>query len=209
MSGRRADPPYRIETERLVLRCWNPEDAPLLKEAIDSSLESLQRWMPWARDEPNTVEAKLQTLRVFRGHFDLGQEFVYGIFDPRESEVVGGTGLHTRAGESAFEIGYWIRDSRAGNGFATETAAALTRVAFELCEVDRVEIRVELGNDASLAIPRKLGYSEEVTLRRRLTGTDGEPADMTLFTIFAAELAGSPSADAALMAFDALGEPVL
>ena len=45
-----APPPYRIETERLVIRCWNPADAPLLKEAIDSSLEELQAWMPWAAD---------------------------------------------------------------------------------------------------------------------------------------------------------------
>ena len=31
--------PYRIETERLVLRCYDPEDAPLLKDAVDRSLE--------------------------------------------------------------------------------------------------------------------------------------------------------------------------
>ena len=27
--------PYRIETERLVLRCWQPEDAAHLKEAVE------------------------------------------------------------------------------------------------------------------------------------------------------------------------------
>jgi hypothetical protein len=26
----------------MILRCWNPEDAPLLKEAIDASLEHLR-----------------------------------------------------------------------------------------------------------------------------------------------------------------------
>src|SRR5918993_2281639 len=141
MSARKADPPYRIVTERLVLRCWNPRDAPLLKEAVDSSLDSLRAWMPWASDEPTSLEEKGQLLRRFRGRFDLGQDFVYGIFDPEEAEVVGGTGLHTRAGDDALEIGYWIRDSRVGNGYATEVTAALTRVAFELCEVERVEIR--------------------------------------------------------------------
>ena len=33
--------PYRIETERLVLRCYEPDDAPLLKEAVDESIEHL------------------------------------------------------------------------------------------------------------------------------------------------------------------------
>ena len=27
-------PPYRIVTGRLVLRCWEPRDAPLLKESV-------------------------------------------------------------------------------------------------------------------------------------------------------------------------------
>jgi RimJ/RimL family protein N-acetyltransferase len=208
MTERRADPPYRVVTERLVLRCWSPADAPLLKDAVDSSLESLQRWMPWAAEEPTPIEQKVALLRRFRGRFDLGKDFVYGIFDPGESEVVGSTGLHTRAGEDGFEIGYWIRDSRVGNGYATEAAAALTRVAFELCGVDRVDIRVDPDNSPSLAIPRKLGYREEATLRRRLPRADGGLADATLFTLFADELAGTPAAEASYTAVDGLGEPV-
>lgn len=208
MSGRAADPPYLIRTERLVLRCWNPADAPLLQEAIDSSLESLREWMPWAHEEPTPVADKAQLLRTFRGRFDLGQDFVYGLFDAGETEVVGGSGLHTRVGENALEIGYWIRDSRVGNGFATEAAAALTRVAVEICGVDRVEIRVDPGNTASLAIPRRLGFVEEGTLRRRLAGADGL-RDAVVFSLFADGLAGTPSAAAELEAFDALGRRLL
>ena len=58
MSGNGV-PPYRIETERLVLRCWDPRDAPLLKDAIDSSLDHLRPWMPWAREEPKPLEETL------------------------------------------------------------------------------------------------------------------------------------------------------
>ena len=209
MSGRAADPPYRIVTDRLVVRCWSPEDAPLLKDAIDSSLDSLRPWMPWAGDEPTSVEEKAELLRRFRGRFDLGRDFIYGIFDEHESEVVGGTGLHTRTGEPALEIGYWIRDSRVGNGYATEAAAALTRVAVEVCDVGRIEIRVDPRNTLSLSIPRKLGYTEEATLRRRLPSADGGEADAVLFTLFSDELAGSPAREAALEAFDALGLRVL
>ena len=42
-----------LETERLVLRCWRPSDAPLLRDAVDSSLDHLREWMPWAEDEPS------------------------------------------------------------------------------------------------------------------------------------------------------------
>lgn len=209
MSNRRRDPPYRIRTERLLLRCWNPSDAPLLKDAIDSSLENLGRWMPWAREEPTSVEEKAELLRGFRGRFDLGQDFVYGIFDLDDAEVVGGTGLHTRAGDDALEIGYWIRDSRVGHGFASEAAAALTRVAFEVCGVDRVEIRVDPANTTSLAIPRRLGFDEEGTLRRRLPGGPEGPSDLAIFSLFAHEAVGTPAAKMPVEAFDALGARVL
>src|SRR6266516_2035967 len=132
------DPPYRIVTERVVARCWEPRDAPALKEAVDSSLEHLLPWMPWAASEPQSLDQKVQLLREFRGQFDLGQNFVYGLFSKDESEVVGGSGFHKRIGEGAFEIGYWIRSARAGEGLATEVSAALTRVGFELCGVDRI-----------------------------------------------------------------------
>ena len=204
----RVDPPYRIETERLVIRCWDPRDAPLLKDAIDSSLEHLRPWMPWARAEPQSLEDKVQLLRRFRAQFDLGTDFVYGIFSADESDAVGGTGLHTRAGDDAFEIGYWIRVARIGRGFATEAAAALTRVALELCGADRVEIRVEPANQASLAVPRKLGFDEEATLRRRLPAPGGDPRDAVVFVLFRGDLAQSPVRAARFDAFDALGRRV-
>jgi RimJ/RimL family protein N-acetyltransferase len=204
------DAPYRIVTERVVARCWEPRDAPLLKEAVDSSLDELRPWMPWAHDEPQTVEAKIQLLRSFRSQFDLGENFVFGLFSRDESEVVGGSGLHRRVGEGAFEIGYWIRSARAGVGLATEVSAALTRVGFELCGADRIEIHTEPGNERSIAIPRKLGYVEEARLRRRLyAAPGGEPRDAVIFTLFRSDYPGTLAAAAQLEAYDALGERVL
>jgi RimJ/RimL family protein N-acetyltransferase len=204
------DPPYKIVTERVVARCWEPSDAPALKEAVDASLDELRRWMPWAKNEPQTIDEKVQLLRRFRGQFDLGQEFVYGLFSRDESEVVGGSGFHTRAGGEAFEIGYWIRTSRAGDGLATEVTAALTRVAFELCGVDRMEIQVEPSNERSMRIPLKLGYAEEARLRRRLEAEPGgEPRDTVVFTIFRDQFPESPAASAQLEAYDAAGRHVL
>lgn len=205
-----ADPPYRIRTERLVLRCWDPRDAPRMKEAVDSSLEHLRPWMPWALHEPQPLEQKVQLLRQFRSDFDRGEDFVYGIFGPDESQVVGGSGLHTRAGPDAFEIGYWIRADRIGEGLATEAAAALTRVGLEVGGADRIEIRVDPSNTRSAAIPRKLGFREEATLRRRLPAFGGQGLrDVTIFTLFRGELERTPVAGAAVEAYDAAGARLL
>jgi len=124
------------------VRCWEPRDAPLLKEAVDSSLEHMRPWMPWAHEDPQPLEAKVELLRGFRGRFDLGQDFVYGILSPDESEAIGGTGLHTRRGEGIFEIGYWIRTSAAGQGYATEAVRALAHAALEHLPLSGVEIHV-------------------------------------------------------------------
>jgi RimJ/RimL family protein N-acetyltransferase len=199
--------PYRIVTERLVLRCWEPRDAPLLKEAVDSSIDYLLPWMPWAAHEPQSLEDKVALLRQFRGKFDLGQDFTYGIFTRDEQQAVGGTGLHTRIGDEAFEIGYWIRASRAGEGLGTESTAALTRVAFELTDVDRIEIRCEPENERSRAIPRRLGYREEATLRRRLR--QPEPRDVVIYSLFRDDFDSSPAASAVVEAYDAAGTRVL
>jgi RimJ/RimL family protein N-acetyltransferase len=199
--------PYRIVTDRLVVRCWEPRDAALLKDAVDSSLDHLLPWMPWAAEEPQSLDEKVELLRQFRGRFDLGQDFTYGIFSRDEAEAVGGTGLHTRIGPEAFEIGYWIRASRAGDGLGTESAAALTRVAFELTDVERVEIRCDPANERSRGIPQKLGYTEEATLHHRLHYP--EPRDVVVYSLFRDDFPASPAANAAIEAYDAVGRRVL
>jgi RimJ/RimL family protein N-acetyltransferase len=202
-------PAYRIVTPRLVLRCWNPDDAPLLAEAITASVDHLRPWMPWVHAEPEELEAKVQRLRGFRARFDLGQDFIYGIFTSDERQVVGGTGMHPRVGEDALEIGYWISATHIGRGYATEVAAALTRVGFGVHGLERMEIRCDPSNERSAAVPRKLGYTLDATLRGRIRGVDGSLHDTMVWSLLRAEYEGSPSADAPLEAFDAAGRRLL
>jgi RimJ/RimL family protein N-acetyltransferase len=184
-------------------------DASRVKESVDASLEHLRPWMPWAMAEPTDLSARIQWLRKSRGEFDLGTDFTYGIFDRDETMVIGGTGLHTRLGPQAREIGYWIRMDRAGQGLATEVAAALTRVAFEIDEVTRVEIRCDPRNTRSAAIPRKLGYQHEATLRRRILGSGGQPRDAMIWTLLSDEFPASPAASAQIEAYDVAGLRIL
>jgi RimJ/RimL family protein N-acetyltransferase len=198
-------PAYRIETPRLVLRCWNPADAALLKEAVDSSVEHLRPWMPWAADDPQPLENRITLIRHWRSLYDRGEDFVVGVFDRAESMVLGGSGLHTRVGPRGMEIGYWIRVSHINQGYATEVAAALTTVAFRVHGVDRVEIHCNPANVRSAAVPRKLGYTHEATLLRREPRADGELRDLMVWTLFADAYPASPAASLPVTAFDAAG----
>jgi RimJ/RimL family protein N-acetyltransferase len=202
-------PAYRIHTQRLVLRCWHPQDAPLLTAAIAASLEHLRPWMLWAQYEPEDLQTKIERLRWRRGEFDLGQNFDYGIFNREETQVLGSIGLHTRVGPGAREIGYWIHQDHINQGLATEAAAALTKVAFVIDHVTRVEIHCDPGNVRSAAVPRKLGFCHEATLRHRTKTPDGQLRDTMIWTLLTDEYPRSPAAAAEIEAFDVLGRPLL
>lgn len=199
---------YRVHTNRLVLRCWEPADAPLLQAAINASLDHLRPWMPWAKDEPQDLDTKIDLLRHFRGNFDLARNFVYGIFNRDESQVVGGTGLHPRVGEGGLEIGYWIHVEHINRGLATEAAAALTKVAFEINRVKRVEIHCDPNNVRSAAVPRKLGFVQEAILRHRDYTSDGQPRDTMIWTLLVEEYPATVAASAVIEAFDVIGRKI-
>ena len=191
-----AEPPRRLLTERLLLRPYAGDDAPLVKEAVDSSLEHLREFMDWAWTAPEPVAVVRRRLREFRDAFQRGDDWIYGVFEPDGSMLVGGAGFHRRVGPEALEIGYWIRASHVRRGLATEVVGALTQVAFERCGVFRVEIHIDPANTASLAMPAKLGYVREATLRKRLPPIrpGEERRDEVVFSLLEDEYPGSPSA---------------
>jgi len=209
MSHTYLGPAYRIESERLVIRCYNPKDALYLQKAVQESVEHLRPWMPWVKDEPEELKVKIERLRLFRADFDLSKNYIYGVFDPNETELVGGTGLHPRVGSNAFEIGYWIHVNHVNKGYATEISAALTKVAFEIEHVNRVEIHCDPKNIISATIPKKLGYVYEATLRNRSESIEGELIDSMIWSIIREEYLKSPAAKAKIVAYDVFGNLII
>ncbi len=167
-------PPDRITTNRLVLTRWSPNHAPLLKAAIDSSLEHLQAWMPWATAEPTLAADIARRLAQFGADFEAGRRWLYGIFVPDESSVVGGLGLHpSGTDQPAVDIGYWLRSDVTGRGFATEAVRAATN----LPGVAEAYIHCDPRNQRSAAVARRLGFRHVTTLAAAAVTPSGEPRD--------------------------------
>lgn len=177
----------RIETPRLILRRWRPEDAPRLKALVDANLDHLRPWMPWAMQEPSPVETIIDRLERFERHHREGLEWTMAIFLGDDETLIGGAGLHPRIGPDALEIGYWIAEPHTRRGYATETAAALTSAAFALPQIEHVEIRCDPRNVASARVPAKLGYLHAETLSANTTTPTGEPRDTMVWRIARAE----------------------
>ena len=189
---------------RLVLRNWNPAAAPLAHAASTESYEHLKPWMPWAK-ESLSLQEQLAYIRRSRSRFDARASFTFGIFNPTETEVWGGCGLHFRQGAGVLEIGYWIHVNQINKGYATELSAALTRVAFTVENARRVEIRCDPANARSARVPEKLGFTPEGTLRQAYLGVNDKPRDVMVWGMLAGEMAQSPVMNFPCTAFDALG----
>ena len=202
-------PAYRVETERLTIRCWSPADAPRLRAALDTADQYLRPWIPWMRHEPRSLEATAEWLRATRAKFDLDQDYRYGIFDANEQVLLGETGLYTRLGRGAREIGYWLVPSSAGQGYASEAAGAMVRVAIEVDRVDRLEIRCAPANRPSAAVPARLGFTHEVTLKRRFEDSEGRLHDSMVWSLFTSDYERSPARGIHLRAFDCMHRQVL
>ena len=158
--------------------------------------------------EPRSLGETVQWLRTIRASLDSDQHYRYGIFDAAR-DLVGEVMLIGRGGDGALELGYWLHVDQVGQGYAAEASAALTRVAFELRGVDRVEIQCEPENVRSGVLASRLGYNLEATLRRRANRGDMEPKDLQVWTLFRSEYeVASPGQDT-VVAYDCLGEQIL
>ena len=163
------DIPERLETAQLVLRPPRAGDGAKLNAAVVASLDDLAPWMPWASRAPTLDESEANARRA-HAQFAARADLVYSIFrreaDGREGEIVGGTGLHRLDWTlRRFEIGYWRRTGHGGQGHATEAVKAMTRLAFDVLEARRVEIRMDDQNVASWKLAERCGYTLEGLLR--------------------------------------------
>jgi RimJ/RimL family protein N-acetyltransferase len=201
-------PAYRVCTERLLMRCWDPADARRLREAIDESDAYLRPWIPFMRDEPRSLAQTAQWLRLQRADFDADRNYRYAILSRDGKRLIGETGLYPRAGPEGREIGYWIRQVDAGRGYATEATAAMVRVAFEVDGMDRVEIHCSTENPASAAVAARLAFRHEATLARRSVDDQGLHHDLMAWTLFAADYPGSPASRMQMEAWDCTGTPL-
>ncbi len=118
--------------------------------------------MPWAANQ--TFEDTLGFIRKTRDQLTTNNGFQVAIVC--EGSIAGVVGYHTVDwGSRLTSIGYWLAEEHQGRGTMTEAVRTLTDHALSVWGLNRVEIRVAAENHQSRAIPERLGFREEGTLR--------------------------------------------
>jgi RimJ/RimL family protein N-acetyltransferase len=175
------DFPDSFESERLLIRSLRPGDGPAIHEAIVESLEELRPWMPWSHAE-QSVESAEAYAREAQAAFAARRNLPLNLYLRDGGAYVGGSGLHDIDwAVPRFGIGYWVRSSMTGRGFATEAARRIAQFAFDDLSAQRVEIWCDARNERSAAVARAAGFTFEARLERNRIGPDGELSDSLCF----------------------------
>jgi len=149
--------------------------------AIVESHAELKLWMPWAKEVPS-LEQSEAFARQSAAKWAARETLDFCFMRRDNGSLVGKGGFHTiEWAVPKLEIGYWIRTSCAGQGYATEATRALAEFAHERLGAHRLEITSDTRNVASRRVAEKSGFVLEGIRRASRRDTAGELADSCMY----------------------------
>lgn len=153
---------YKID-EDLELRLAEERDAEEGYQLVMQNYEHLRRWLPWL-DETYALEHAREFIRRNLQGFAENKGFGARIvFQGRMAGQIGFNMLDWK--NSRTEIGYWLAEAFQGKGIMTKACRAFVGHAFDVLNLNRVEICCVTGNERSRRVPERLGFKLDGVLR--------------------------------------------
>ncbi|EAS45976.1 YdaF [marine gamma proteobacterium HTCC2207] len=148
-----------IELEKL-----NVNHSQELYDLTEANRNYLSEWLPWldqiktSRDTKTFIES---TVKVASSGGAPNYAVLY------KGAICGVVGFHEINKQHRIgSIGYWLGEVFTGKGVMTAAVAKLLTVGFVQFDLNKIEIRCAEGNLRSRAIPERLGFTYEATLRQ-------------------------------------------
>ena len=144
------------------LRLLGEVDAPELYALADANRSYLAEWMPWAAEQDLTGTERF--ILDADAQYKSNEGFQAALAS--DGPIIGVAGFHSIDWTNRnTSIGYWLAEDRQRRGIMTSVVRALVEHAFEEWNLHRIEIHCAPDNHRSRAIPKRLGFREEATLR--------------------------------------------
>ncbi len=170
--------------EEITLRQLMREDADIIFMAIDKNRDHLRTWLPFVdmtKDVENTrsfIHSLGETVcpkkdMVFR--IDYRSEFA-GLIGLKEIDTL----------NKKTEVGYWLTEQLQGKGLVIRSAKAIIRYAFEEIGMNRIQIKLAVGNEKSRQIPFRLKFHFE-GLERAGELVNGKFLDLQVYSLLKKE----------------------
>jgi [ribosomal protein S5]-alanine N-acetyltransferase len=163
----------------VVLRAFRDEDAHLAVELGEDPYIPLIGSLP----AHPTAQQALAWIHRQQGQLAERGRFSFAIADAESDRAVGAIGLGLRDLEAGrATAGYAVSPLHRGRGIATSALQALTRFAWTIPALYRVELYIEPWNHSSIRVAEACGYRREGLLRS-YQEIGGARCDMLLYAI--------------------------
>lgn len=153
-------PPREIETERLLLRARDVNQAREMFSLIQSSREHLRPFMPWEEQTLEINDSK-DYLALATSWWEAGRNFDFSVYDKATHQMVGSFGLHTIDWETrTCHVGFWMGAAFTGKGYVSEALRKGEELARQL-GFHRLVLTCDARNHKSAAVAHRNDYRLE------------------------------------------------
>lgn len=175
----------RIDDD-IELRLLELLHAPELFARIHACRSHLRQWLLWV-DQTQDVADTEAFINDAVEQFANGEALHMGIW--WRGVLAGVIGYHRIDPQNRVgEIGYWLGDVFQGRGIMTKACLAMVDYGFTERGLNRIEIHCAPANGKSRAIPERLGFQIEGTLRQAERLAEGY-VDNVVYGLLASEYA--------------------
>jgi ribosomal-protein-serine acetyltransferase len=140
-----------------------PQFAQEMFELTDRNREHLKKWLPWL-DKIQEVRDTEEFLKLQLKRFGEGEAIHLSVFYKEKLAGVLGYNKIDQINNIG-HIGYWLGEEHTGKGIMTKAVIELIHIGFKNWPIQKVEIHCADDNFKSRAIPEKLNFQNEGTIR--------------------------------------------
>lgn len=166
-----------IYTSRLYIRPIDVSDAQAVLAFKRESWPELLKWLIWVHPpsiEERTVDDETLFCSNFSNRVKEGSDLICLAFDRNTDRLIGSGSLHKINQEkSSPSLGFNVRSSETGKGYATEIAVAMCLYAFEVLGAKFVKTFHARGNIGSQRVIEKVGFELQKVLPNQHETLDG------------------------------------
>ena len=176
--------PVELRGQLVMLREFTADDlADVLQIVGDDTVTS---WLSFDSRHEDEARTMLDGI-LARARQDPRNEYYLAVTLPADQAVIGFARLGL-AGVRAAKLGFAIRHSQWGHGYATDSARTLITFGFGELGLHRISAAAGPDNAASIAVLKRLGMTYEGRIRDHVY-TNGAWRDSLLYSLLASEWA--------------------
>jgi RimJ/RimL family protein N-acetyltransferase len=188
MNSHLHDLPAEFTSERLLLRRYRPDDSAMYHQMLRDNREHLYEFLPSFLVKVRGEEDIKMWFDRQSVEWNARNLFIFGVWERGTGVYVGESYLANPDWEvPRIEVGYFIVKAATGNGYATESANATIRYAFEQMKVLRIDLRCAADNTASIQVAKRCGFTQEGCFRQHHRKKDGTLVDMYWYGLLLSE----------------------